>query len=61
MILGFPKSGNACALNIPMHEQYPFGSLNQNNLAHVVGLCIIPPILEKYIMDQCIFEITYKG
>jgi hypothetical protein len=33
--LGYLKRGNACALNIPMHEQYPFGSLDQNNLAHV--------------------------
>jgi len=33
--LGYPKRDNACALNIPMHEQYSFGSFDQNNLAHV--------------------------
>ncbi len=33
--MGYFKRGNACALNIPMHEQYPFGSLDQKNLTHV--------------------------
>jgi len=33
--MGYLERGNAYALNIPMHEQYPFGSLDQNNLAHV--------------------------
>jgi hypothetical protein len=33
--LGYFERGNACALNILMHEQYLFDSLNQNNLAHV--------------------------
>ncbi len=32
--LQYPERGNACALNIPMHKQYPFGSLDQNNLTH---------------------------
>jgi hypothetical protein len=35
MIFWYFERGNACALNIFMHEQYPFDSLNQNNLAHV--------------------------
>jgi hypothetical protein len=34
--LGYPTRGIACALSIPMHEQYPYNSLDQNNLAHVV-------------------------
>jgi hypothetical protein len=33
--MGYPKRGNACALNIPMHEQYPFDIPDQNNLTHV--------------------------
>jgi hypothetical protein len=33
--MGFFESSNASTLNIPMHEQYPFDSLNQNNLTHV--------------------------
>jgi hypothetical protein len=33
--LGYLERGNARALNIPMHEQYPSYSLEQNNLAHV--------------------------
>jgi hypothetical protein len=53
--MGYPKRGNACALNIPMHEQYHFGSLDQNDLAMLVGLCITPPSLEKYVMDPMYF------
>ncbi len=33
--MGYLERGNPCALNIPMHEQYPFGSLDQNKLGHV--------------------------
>ncbi len=32
--MGYATRGNACALSIPKHEQYPFDNLNQNNLAH---------------------------
>jgi hypothetical protein len=32
--MGCPTMGNACALNILKHEQYPSDSLNQNSLAH---------------------------
>jgi len=35
VFLGYPIKGNACALSIPCHKQYPFDSLDQNNLAHV--------------------------
>jgi hypothetical protein len=30
------QRGNACALNIPCHKQYPFDSLDKNNLTHGV-------------------------
>jgi hypothetical protein len=52
--MGYPERDNACALNIPMHEQYPFGSLDQNNLAHV-GKAKTFPSLEKYVMDPMYF------
>jgi hypothetical protein len=60
--LGYLERGNACALNIPMHEQYPFGSLDQNNLAHVGRVMHHPSKFEKICYGaQCIFGITYKG
>jgi len=34
--MGYPTRGIACALSIPKHEQYPFDSLDKNNLAHGV-------------------------
>ncbi len=34
--LGYPIRGIACALSIPKHEQCPFDSLDQNNLARGV-------------------------
>jgi hypothetical protein len=34
--MGYPTWGNACALRIFKHEQYPFDSLDQNNSAHGV-------------------------
>jgi hypothetical protein len=43
--------GIKCALNIPMHEQYLFGSLDQNNLAHVGKAMQTFPSLKKYVMD----------
>jgi hypothetical protein len=36
----YPTRGIACALSIPKHEQCPFDSLDQNNLAR--GLYCIP-------------------
>jgi hypothetical protein len=33
--MGYLERGNAHALTIFMHDQYPFDSLDQNNLAHV--------------------------
>jgi hypothetical protein len=35
-IMRYPTRGIACALNIPKHEQCPFDSLDQNNLARGV-------------------------
>jgi hypothetical protein len=32
--LGYPTRDIACALSIPTHEQYPFNSIDQNNLTH---------------------------
>jgi hypothetical protein len=34
--LGYPTRDIACALNIACHKQYPFDSIDQNNLAHGV-------------------------
>jgi hypothetical protein len=34
--LGYSTKGIAFALNIHKHEQYPFDSLDQNNLGHGV-------------------------
>jgi hypothetical protein len=53
--LGYLERGNAHALNIPMHEQYPFDSLDQNNLAHVGKVCITLPILKRYVMEPNVF------
>ncbi len=35
-IVEYPTRGIVCALNILRHEQYPFNSLDQNNLPHGV-------------------------
>jgi hypothetical protein len=35
VFLGYPKRGIAHSLNPSRHDQYPFDSLNQNNLAMV--------------------------
>jgi hypothetical protein len=54
--------GNACALNILMHEQYLFDSLNQNNLAHVGRDMHYPSKFENICYGaQCIYGITYEG
>jgi hypothetical protein len=42
---GYPERGNACT--IPMHEQYPFDSLDQNNLADVDRDMHYPSKFEK--------------
>jgi len=34
VFLGYPKRGIACLMSLSRHEQYPFNSLDQNNLAH---------------------------
>jgi hypothetical protein len=49
------KRGNACALNIPMHEQYPFFSLDQNNLAHVGRVMHYPSKFEKICYEPNVF------
>jgi len=36
VFMGYLERGNACSLSCFGHEQYPFNSLNQNNLAHDV-------------------------
>jgi hypothetical protein len=60
--MGYSKRSNACALNIPMHEQYPSNSLDQNNLAHVGKVMHYPFKFEKICYGtQCIYGITYKG
>ncbi len=59
--LGYPKRGNACALNIPMHEQYPFGSLNQNDSAHVGRAMHYPSKFGKICYGPNVFIGTYKG
>ncbi len=45
--MGYPKRDIACALNIPMHEQYHFDNLNQNNLTHVGRDMHYPSKFEK--------------
>jgi len=60
--MGYPERDNACALNILMHEQYPFDSLNQNNLAHVGRAMHYPSKFEKICYGtQCIYGKTYEG
>ncbi len=54
--MGYPERGNACALNILVHEQCPFGSLDQNNLTHVDRAMHYPSKFEKIC-----YGITYKG
>jgi hypothetical protein len=62
MIYGIPWKGNAYALNISIHEQYPYDSLDQNNLAQVGKALHYPSKFEKVCYGtQCIFEKTYKG
>jgi hypothetical protein len=34
VFMGYLKKGIACSLSLFGHEQYPFNSLDQNNLAH---------------------------
>jgi hypothetical protein len=54
--MGYLKRGNAC--NIPMYEQYPFDSLDQNNLAHVGRDMHYPSKFEKICYGaQCISKI----
>jgi hypothetical protein len=53
--IGYLERGNAYALNIPMHDQYPSDSLNRNNLAHVGRAMHYPPSLKKYVMEPNVF------
>jgi hypothetical protein len=49
---------NACALNIPMHKQYHFDSLDQNKITHVDRAMHYPLKFEKICYGaQCIFGI----
>jgi hypothetical protein len=60
--MGYLESVNACALNIPTHEQNPFGSLDQNKLTHVGRAMHYPSKFEKICYGaQCISGIIYKG
>jgi len=60
--LGYLGRGNACALNIFMHKQYPFNNLDENNLAHVGKAMHYPFKLENICYGaQCIYEKTYEG
>jgi hypothetical protein len=38
VFLGYLKRGIACLMNPSRHEQYPYNSLDQNNLAHGVTM-----------------------
>jgi hypothetical protein len=53
--MGYLEGSNACALNIPMHEQHPFGSLDQNNLAHVGKAMHYPSKFEKICYGPHVF------
>jgi hypothetical protein len=53
--LGYLQKGNACALNILMHEQYPFGNLDQNNLTHVGMAMHYPSKFEKICYGANVF------
>jgi hypothetical protein len=71
VFLGYLERGNACLLNLFGHEQYPFNSLDQNNLAHgvynvaqwghyipsrfLVWLCNTPQSFKRYVMEPNVF------
>jgi len=38
VFLGYPKKGITCLVNCYGHEQYPYSSLDQNNLTHGVTM-----------------------
>jgi hypothetical protein len=53
--MGYLTRANTCALNILMHDQYSFNSLDQNNLAHVDKVMHYPSKFEKICYGtQCI-------
>jgi hypothetical protein len=60
--MGYTKRGNACPLNILMHEQYPSNSLDQNNLAHVSRDMHYPSKFKKMCYGaQCILGYLIRG
>jgi hypothetical protein len=60
--MGYLARGNACALDIPMHDQYPFNNQDQNNLTHVGRVMYYPSKFENSCYGaRCTYGITYKG
>ncbi len=45
--MGYLERDNACAWDIPMHDQYPFNNQDQNNLTHVGRVMYYPSKFEN--------------